>query len=482
MPCQCLNVQRLSGNQADDYVKKHLRLVKHDTVRWEGLFRCPETGTYWKQWYPWPEAHGGGPPELTRISEEDAMAWLAAFGRPPMRTAVVVDAVRTAVGRYGGALSTIRPDELAALVIRTLVERTGIDPKLIDDVYLGDANQAGEDNRNVARMAALLAGLPDCVPGSTVNRLCASSLDAINIAARMIEAGAGDVMIAGGVESMSRAPFVIPKADTAFSRTAEIYDTTIGWRFTNPKLAAKYHPFSMGETAENVAKRYKLSREEQDRFAYESQMKCKSAVEAGRFREQIVPVANEQKGKEPLLVDRDEHPRPETTMEGLAKLKPAFAKDGTVTAGNSSGINDGAAAILLVEESTAKKLGLPALARVGASATAGVDPSCMGLGPIPATQKALARAGWKAPDLDLIELNEAFAAQCIPCIRELGLDPSRVNVNGGAIALGHPLGCSGARIATTLLHEMKRRGARRGLATMCVGVGQGVATLFERLD
>jgi len=398
------------------------------------------------------------------------------------RRAVVVDAVRTPVGRYGGVLSSVRPDDLAALVIRTLVERTGIDPKLIDDVYLGAANQAGEDNRNVARMAVLLAGLPDSVPGSTVNRLCASSLDAINIAARMIEAGHGEVMIAGGAESMSRAPFVIPKADAAFTRHAEIHDTTIGWRFTNPKLAAMYHPFSMGETAENVARRYKLTREEQDRFAYESQMKCKAAVEAGRFRDEMIPVTIEQKGKEPIIVDRDEHPRPETTLEGLAKLKPAFAKDGTVTAGNSSGINDGAAALLLVEEATARRLGLPILAAVGPSATAGVDPSCMGLGPIPAVRKALTRAALTMDKIELIELNEAFAAQCIPCIRELGMDPSRVNVNGGAIALGHPLGCSGARLTTTLLHEMKRRGAKRGLATMCVGVGQGVGTIFERMD
>ena len=398
-----------------------------------------------------------------------------------MRRAVVIDAVRTPVGRYGGALSAVRPDDLAALVIRKLLERTGVDPKLIDDVYLGAANQAGEDNRNVARMAVLLAGLPDSVPGSTVNRLCASSLDAINIAARLIEADHGDVMIAGGVESMSRAPFVIPKHDTAFSRTAEIYDTTIGWRLTNPKLAALYHPFSMGETAENVAKKHKINREEQDRFAYESQMKCKAAMEAGRFKDEIVPVTIEQKGKPPIVVDRDEHPRPETTLEALAKLRPAFAKDGTVTAGNSSGINDGAAALLLMEETAAKRLGLTALAVVGPSATAGVDPSCMGLGPIPAVQKALARAELKIGDIDLIELNEAFAAQCIPCIRELGMDASRVNANGGAIALGHPLGCSGARIATTLLHDMKRRGVRNGLATMCVGVGQGVATVFEQI-
>jgi 3-oxoadipyl-CoA thiolase len=397
-----------------------------------------------------------------------------------MRRAVVIDAVRTPVGRYGGALSAVRPDDLSALVIRKLVERTGIDPKLIDDVYFGAANQAGEDNRNVARMAVLLAGLPDSVPGSTVNRLCASSLDAINIAARMIEAGHGEVMIAGGVESMSRAPFVSPKADAAFSRTAEIYDTTIGWRLTNPKLAAMFHPYSMGETAENVARKYKLSREEQDRFAYESQMKCKAAMEAGRFADEILPVEIPQRKGSPVVVDRDEHPRPETTLEALAKLKPAFAKDGTVTAGNSSGLNDGAAALLLAEESTASRLGLPVLACVGPSATAGVDPSCMGLGPIPAVRKAIARAGWSIDGIDLIELNEAFAAQCIPCLRELGMDASRVNVNGGAIALGHPLGCSGARITTTLLHEMKRRGTRRGLATMCVGVGQGVATVFER--
>lgn len=399
-----------------------------------------------------------------------------------MRRTFVINAVRTPVGRYGGALSTVRPDDLAALVIKTLVDRTKIDPKLIDDVYFGAANQAGEDNRNVARMAVLLAGLPDTVPGSTVNRLCASSLDAVNIAARMIEAGAGDVMIAGGVESMSRAPFVMAKATEAFSREAQVFDTTIGWRFTNPKLAALHHPYSMGETAENVAKMHKLTREEQDRFAYESQMKCKAAMEALRFVDEIVPVAIPQRKGEPLMVTVDEHPRHDTTMEALAKLKPAFAKDGTVTAGNSSGINDGAAALLLVEESVARRLGLTPLAVVGASATAGVDPSCMGLGPIPAVRKALERAKLKIGDVDLFELNEAFAAQAIPCIRELGIDPAKVNVNGGAIALGHPLGCSGARIATTLLHEMKRYGARRGIATMCVGVGQGVATVFESVS
>lgn len=397
-----------------------------------------------------------------------------------MKKVYVIDAVRTPVGRYGGALSSVRPDDLAALVIRKLIERTGIKPEAIDDVYLGAANQAGEDNRNVARMAVLLAGLPDSIPGSTINRLCASSLDAINIAARMIEANHGDVMIAGGVESMTRAPFVLGKNAEPFGRSAELYDTTIGWRFTNSKLAARHHPFSMGETAENVAKRYKLSREEQDRFALESQMRCKVAMESNRFRDEIVPVEIPRKKGEVEVVDRDEHPRHDTTLEKLARLPPAFAKDGTVTAGNSSGINDGAAALLLASQEFVDRHGMSVLARVGPSATAGVDPSCMGLGPIPAVQKALARAGRSITDVDLVELNEAFAAQAIACIRELGMDPSRVNVSGGAIALGHPLGCSGARISTTLVHEMKRRGARLGLATMCVGVGQGVATLFER--
>jgi len=396
-----------------------------------------------------------------------------------MRRAVVIDAVRTPVGRYGGCLASVRPDDLAALVMRALLDRTKIDPALIEDVYFGCANQAGEDNRNVARMAALLAGLPDSVPGSTINRLCASSLDAINIAARLIEANHGDVFIAGGVESMSRAPFVIAKGETAFSRKAEIYDTTIGWRFTNPKLAAMHHPYSMGETAENVAKQYKLTREEQDQFAFESQMKCKDAMDAKRFADEIIPVPVPQRKGDPIIVTDDEHPRPETTLDKLAKLRPAFAKDGTVTAGNASGVNDGAAALLIVEASTANKLGLTPMATVGCSATAGVDPSCMGLGPIPATKKVLKRAGLSVGDLDVIELNEAFAAQSLPCIRELEFDPAKVNPNGGAIALGHPLGCSGARIATTLLHEMKRRKAQRGLATMCVGVGQGVATVFE---
>lgn len=399
-----------------------------------------------------------------------------------MGKALIIDAVRTPIGRYGGVLAKVRPDDLAALVIRALLERTGMDPALIEDVYLGAANQAGEDNRNVARMAALLAGLPDSVPGATVNRLCASGLEAINIATRMIEAGHGDVFIAGGAESMSRAPFVFAKAESPFSRDVAVYDTTIGWRFTNPKLATKHHPYSMGETAENVARQYKIGREEQDRFAFESQMKCKAAMEGGRFKEEIVPVPVPQKKGDPLLIDRDEHPRPDTSLASLAKLPPAFVKDGTVTAGNSSGLNDGAAALLLVEADTAKRLNLKPLARVGASATAGVDPGCMGLGPIPATRKALHRAGLTMDDIDLIELNEAFAAQAIPCIRELGIDEARVNPNGGAIALGHPLGCSGARLVTTLVHEMWRRNLRRGIATMCVGVGQGVAMLFDRTD
>ncbi len=396
-----------------------------------------------------------------------------------MRRAAVIDALRTPIGRYGGALSAVRPDDLAAHVIRELVARTGLDPELVDDVYLGCTNQAGEDNRNVARMALLLAGLPVSVPGCTLNRLCASSLEAVNLAARLIEADHGEVFIAAGVESMTRAPFVMGKSDKAFGRQAEIFDSTIGWRFTNPRMVELHPPIGMGETAENVARQYQLSREEQDDFAFASQQKCKQAMEAGRFADEIVAVTIPQRKGEPVVVDSDEHPRPDTTREQLAKLRPAFAKDGTVTAGNSSGVNDGAAALLIVEEGRARELGLPILALVGPSASAGVDPSYMGLGPIPATRKALARAGWSAADLDVIELNEAFAAQSLPCIRELELDPEKINPSGGAIALGHPLGCSGARIATTLVHEMKRRGARRGLASMCVGIGQGVATLFE---
>lgn len=399
----------------------------------------------------------------------------------PMRRAAVVAAVRTPIGRYGGSLKSVRPDDLAALVIRAVVERVGFDPELVEDVLFGAANQAGEDNRNVARMASLLAGLPLRVPGITLNRLCASSLSAINFAARMIEANHGEAFIAGGVESMTRAPLVMAKCDSAYPRgTPEFQDTTIGWRFTNPKLAAKHHPFSMGETGENVAKKYQVSREDQDRFAWQSQMRAKDAMESGRFRDEIVAVPVAERDGKVTSLERDEHPRPETTLEALGKLRPAFAKDGTVTAGNSSGINDGAAAVLLVERATAARLGLPILALVGPSAEEGVDPAHMGLGPIPAVRKVLKRAGLDVSAIELAELNEAFASQAIVCLRELMLDPARVNVNGGAIALGHPLGCSGARIVTTLLHEMGRRDARWGLATMCVGVGQGVATLFER--
>jgi 3-oxoadipyl-CoA thiolase len=399
-----------------------------------------------------------------------------------MRRAVIVEALRTPIGRYGGALKSCRPDDLAALVLKTVVERTRVDPALIDDVYLGAANQAGEDNRNVARMAVLLAGLPETIPGCTVNRLCASGLEAVNIAARMIEAGMGDVFLAGGVESMTRAPFVMLKPDTGFARgNPDVFDTTIGWRFTNPNLAKRYHPYSMGETAENVARKFNISREDQDRFALMSQQRTHAAQKAGRFDDEIIPVEIPQRKGPPITVKMDEHPRPETTLEDLAKLPPAFAKDGTVTAGNSSGINDGAAALLLVEEETARKLGLKPLARVGPSATAGVDPGCMGLGPVPAMRKVLQRAKLRVEEVDIIELNEAFAAQAIACIRELGLDAERVNPNGGAIALGHPLGCSGARLVTTLVHQMRRSGARQGLATLCVGVGQGVATLLEKI-
>tara|TARA_Y100000589_G_scaffold69394_1_gene61320 strand:- start:5387 stop:6595 length:1209 start_codon:yes stop_codon:yes gene_type:complete len=400
----------------------------------------------------------------------------------PQRRAAIVKAVRTPFGRYGGSLSTVRPDDLAALVIAEAVGRSGVDPDLIADIYLGAANQAGEDNRNVARMAALLAGLPDTVPGSTVNRLCASGLEAINIAARMIEAGCGDVYIAGGTESMSRAPFAMAKSYTAFNRQPEIHDTTIGWRFTNPKLAALHHPYSMGQTAENVARKFDIGREEQDRFAVLSQQRWTLANEMGFFADELVPVEVPQRKGDPVIVDTDEHPRPQTTLESLAKLRPVFADDdkGTVTAGNSSGVNDGAAALVLMEASVAERNGHEILALVGAHASAGVDPATMGLGPVPATRAAVQRAGLELGDIDLFELNEAFAAQSIACVRELGLDLDRVNVNGGAIAIGHPLGASGARLATTLIHEMKRRDLRRGLATLCVGVGQGLATVFER--
>jgi acetyl-CoA C-acetyltransferase len=388
----------------------------------------------------------------------------------------VIDAVRTPIGKYGGALATVRPDDLLAIAIRGLLARhPSIDPNLIEDVIAGDANQAGEDNRNVARMAALLAGLPLSVAGSTVNRLCASGLQAIMDAARAIMCGEGDLYIACGVESMTRAPMVMAKAEEKFSRKTEIFDTTIGWRFTNPKLATLYHPFSMGETAENVARQWKISREQQDAFALRSQEKYFAAKAAGKWHDEMIPVDVKTD-----IVGTDEHPR-QTTMEKLAQLKPAFAKDGTVTAGNASGINDGAAAMLLASAEMVSKLQLKPLGRIVSMGVAGVDPSIMGIGPVPASQKALLRAGLTVNDLDLIELNEAFASQSLACIHELGLDESKINVNGGSIALGHPLGCSGVRISATLLHEMKRRNARYGLASMCVGVGQGAAVIYKAL-
>ncbi len=398
-----------------------------------------------------------------------------------MRDVVVVDAVRTPFGRYGGVLRSVRPDDLAATVLAALVRRTGIPPARIDDVVLGCANQAGEDNRNVARMAALLAGLPVEVPGQTVNRLCGSGLQAAVTAYHAIRCGEGDVMLAGGVESMTRAPFVVAKASEPWSRKFEVYDTTLGWRFTNPRLAEMYPPYSMGETAENVAERYGISREEQDRYALRSQQRAARAIAEGRFRDEIVPVVVPQASGEPLVVDRDEPPRPETTLEALARLRPVFRSGGTVTAGNSSGINDGAAAVLLAEAGVARELGLRPLARVVATAVAGVDPAVMGIGPVPAVRKALSRAGLRLADIDLVELNEAFASQVLACVRELGLDLERVNVNGGAIALGHPLGASGARLLGHLCWEMRRREARYGLATMCIGVGQGIAVVVERI-
>jgi 3-oxoadipyl-CoA thiolase len=398
------------------------------------------------------------------------------------REAVIVDAVRTPIGRYGGALKDVRADDLAALTITALLERTGIDPALIEDVIFGCTNQAGEDNRNVARMAALLAGLPVAVGGQTVNRLCGSGMQAVLSAAQAIGVGQGDVFIAGGVESMSRAPFVMLKPDAAFPRGgAQLEDSTLGWRFVNPRMAQLHHPFSMGETAENVAEAWSVSRADQDAFALESQRKAGAALASGAFDAEIVPVSVPQRRGEAVVVARDEHPRPDTTPEQLAKLRPAFREGGTVTAGNSSGINDGSAALLVMEAKTAARLGMRPLARIVAGAIAGVDPAQMGVGPIPATRKAIERAGLRARDLDAIELNEAFAAQALPCIRELELDPAKVNPYGGAIALGHPIGSSGARILTTLVHHLQRGGGRFGLATMCIGVGQGIATIVERV-
>ncbi len=395
-----------------------------------------------------------------------------------MKPVYIIDAIRTPIAKYGGALSSVRPDDLLAHVIKELMIRNAkIDINAVEDVIAGDANQAGEDNRNVARMAALLAGLPVTVPGTTVNRLCASGLQAIMDASRAIMCGDGDLYIAGGVESMTRAPFVMAKAESAFSRKPEVYDSTLGWRFSNNKLSAMYYPYSMGETGENVAMKWRISRHAQDEFAFESQQKYFEALDAGKWKDEIITVETDTKeGK--IIFDRDEHPR-KTSMEKLAALKPAFAKEGTVTAGNSSGINDGSAAMLLASEVAVKKYNLQPIARVVSMAVAGVDPSVMGMGPVPATLKALQRAGLKVNDLDLIELNEAFASQAIACIHDLSLDLEKVNVNGGAISIGHPLGCSGVRISTTLLYEMKRRNAKYGLATMCVGVGQGAAIVFS---
>jgi 3-oxoadipyl-CoA thiolase len=400
-----------------------------------------------------------------------------------LREAWIIEAVRTPIGRYGGALAAVRPDDLAATVIRAAVDRSGIDPTMIEDVILGCANQAGEDNRNVARMALLLAGLPVEVGGLTVNRLCGSGLQAINSAAHAIAVGDGDVFIGGGVESMTRAPYVVAKPETAWSRgPRELEDTTLGWRFLNPKLAERYYPYSMGETAENVAERWEVGRDPQDAFALASQQKAIAAIESGRFDGQIVPIRVPQRKGEPLVVTRDEHPRADTSAEALARLRPAFREGGTVTAGNASGINDGASAVLLVEAARARELGLKPMARMVSTAVAGVDPAVMGVGPVPATRKALERAGLTAADLDLVELNEAFASQSIVCINELGLDPDKVNVNGGAIALGHPLGMSGGRLITMLAHELRRTDGRYGLATMCIGVGQGIATVIERIE
>ncbi|HEU5014062.1 MAG TPA: acetyl-CoA C-acyltransferase [Roseiflexaceae bacterium] len=412
-----------------------------------------------------------------------------------MTNAVITHALRTPIGRYGGALAGVRPDDLAAHIIRALVDRSSIDPHMIEDVILGCANQAGEDNRNVARMAVLLAELPLELPGQTVNRLCGSGLQAVVTAAHAIQAGEGDIFIAGGVESMTRAPFVMGKPDSAWTRDTKMYDTTLGWRFVNPHMANTHYPYSMGETAENVAECYGITRVEQDMFALESQQRYAAAAAAGQFNDEIVPVPLPlHKGQEPQVVTTDEHPRPDTTMEKLAKLRPAFGgaerirpldclpSEGSVTAGNASGINDGAAALLVMSEERAAALGFAPLARIVSTAVAGVDPAYMGLGPIPATRKALARAGLSVSDIDLIELNEAFAAQALACIKELELDSARVNVNGGAIALGHPLGASGARILTTLVHELRRRGGRYGLATMCIGVGQGIAMVVEAVN
>jgi 3-oxoadipyl-CoA thiolase len=388
-----------------------------------------------------------------------------------MNRAVILSAVRTPVGRYGGGLSGVRADDLAALAVRAAVDRAGVPEAEIEDVWLGCANQAGEDNRNVARMAVLLAGLPESVGGVTVNRLCASGLAAVVGACHAVAAGDGDLFVAGGVESMSRAPLVTAKPDTAFPRgDRTLYDTTLGWRFPNPKLAARFPLETMGETGENVAERWQVSREDQDAFALRSQQRWAAAAQDGRFDDELVPVGE---------LTRDEHPRPDTSAEKLASLKPAFRKDGSVTAGNASGLNDGAAALVIASEEKARELGIEPLAAFAGSAVAGVDPRVMGIGPVPAVRKLLERTGITVSDVDLLELNEAFASQAVAVVRELGIDEDRVNVNGGAIAIGHPLGMSGARLTVTLVHELRRCGGRYGVATMCVGVGQGQAALFE---
>ncbi len=399
--------------------------------------------------------------------------------RRHIHEAWIVEAVRTPIGRRDGALRSVRPDDLAALVVRAAVERSGIDPSSIDDVILGNANGAGEENRDVARMAVLLAGLPVEVAGQTVNRLCGSGLQAVNSAAHAIMAGDGEVMIAGGVESMSRAPIVELKPDPGSEEPLQRADTTLGWRFVNPRMQAEYPVLPLGETAEVVADQWGITRAEQDAFALASQRRAAAAIDAGRFDAQMVPVGVSGPDGTPIIVDRDEHPRPGTSADALAGLKPAFREGGTVTAGNASGINDGAAALVVVEAGRAQRLGLRPMARIISTAVAGVHPSVMGMGPVPATRKALERAGLSVADLDLVELNEAFASQSIACIRELSIDPRRVNVNGGAIALGHPLGMSGARLMTMLAHEMRARSVRYGLAAMCIGVGQGIATIVE---
>jgi 3-oxoadipyl-CoA thiolase len=397
-----------------------------------------------------------------------------------MPDAYVIDALRTPIGRYGGALSNARPDDLAARVVREIVDRNGLPETEVDDVYMGCTNQAGEDNRNVARMAALLAGLPVEIPGVTVNRLCASGLEAVNQASRTVRVGEGDLFLAGGVESMTRAPLAMPKPERSFDRgNRTVYDTTIGWRFTNPRMEELNYTDSMGETAENVAARYGISRERQDEFALESHRRAVAAAEAGRFDDEVVALQVPQPKGDPVTVHADEGPRADTSLEKLARLRPAFREGGSVTAGNSSQLNDGAACLVLASEERAHALGREPLARVVATGVAGVDPAYMGVGPIPAARQALERAGLDVGDLDLVELNEAFAAQSLACADELGIPHEKLNVNGGAIALGHPLGCSGARILTTLIWEMRRRGARYGLATMCIGVGQGLATIVE---